>query len=54
MRTLSAADVQWFSVVKPFSSPQFAIKCTTGYSLNALVDFPIGEPIVLGRTGPSQ
>lgn len=24
---------------------KFAIKCTTGYSLNALVDFPLDDPI---------
>ena len=24
---------------------KFSIKCTTGYSLNALVDFPTDEPI---------
>lgn len=24
---------------------KFSIKCTTGYSLNALVDFPISDPI---------
>jgi D-lactate dehydrogenase len=24
---------------------KFSIKCTTGYSLNALVDFPIEDPI---------
>ena len=24
---------------------KFAIKCTTGYSLNALVDFPLSDPI---------
>ena len=24
---------------------KFAIKCTTGYSLNALVDFPTSDPI---------
>jgi len=24
---------------------KFAIKCTTGYSLNALVDFPVSDPI---------
>lgn len=24
---------------------KFAIKCTTGYSLNALVDFPVDDPI---------
>ncbi len=24
---------------------KFSIKCTTGYSLNALVDFPVSDPI---------
>jgi hypothetical protein len=24
---------------------KFAIKCTTGYSLNALVDFPLSDPV---------
>lgn len=24
---------------------KFAIKCTTGYSLNAMVDFPLHDPI---------
>ena len=24
---------------------KFAIKCTTGYSLNALVDFPTSDPV---------
>ena len=24
---------------------KFAIKCTTGYSLNALVDFPADDPL---------
>lgn len=35
------ADEQLTSLIRR----KFAIKCTTGYSLNALVDFPADEPI---------
>lgn len=35
------ADKQLASLIRR----KFAIKCTTGYSLNALVDFPVDDPI---------
>lgn len=35
------ADAQLTALIRR----KFAIKCTTGYSLNALVDFPADEPI---------
>lgn len=35
------ADKQLSSLIRR----KFAIKCTTGYSLNALVDFPVDDPI---------
>jgi D-lactate dehydrogenase len=33
---------------RPFTNlirRKFAIKCTTGYSINALVDFPVDDPM---------
>lgn len=35
------ADTQLSALIRR----KFAIKCTTGYSLNALVDFPVDDPI---------
>jgi D-lactate dehydrogenase len=35
------ADKQLSALIRK----KFAIKCTTGYSLNALVDFPTSDPI---------
>lgn len=35
------ADKQLSSLIRR----KFAIKCTTGYSINALVDFPVDDPI---------
>jgi hypothetical protein len=40
-----AQRVQSDPVLTALIRRKFAIKCTTGYSLNALVDFPIDDPI---------
>lgn len=40
-----AQKVQSDPVLTSLIRRKFAIKCTTGYSLNALVDFPIDDPI---------
>lgn len=41
LATRVQADKQLASLIRR----KFAIKCTTGYSLNALVDFPVNDPI---------
>ena len=40
-----AARVQSDPTLVSLIRRKFAIKCTTGYSLNALVDFPLSDPI---------
>lgn len=40
-----AAEVQEDRLLTNLIRRKFAIKCTTGYSLNALVDFPLSDPI---------
>jgi FAD/FMN-containing dehydrogenase len=40
-RLPAQADRQLTSLIRR----KFSIKCTTGYSLNALVDFPVSDPI---------
>jgi D-lactate dehydrogenase len=40
-----AARVQGDRELTALIRRKFAIKCTTGYSLNALVDFPLDSPI---------
>jgi D-lactate dehydrogenase len=40
-----AAEVQGDLLLTNLIRRKFAIKCTTGYSLNALVDFPLSDPI---------
>ena len=40
-----AARVQSDRTLRNLIRRKFAIKCTTGYSLNALVDFPLDDPI---------
>jgi len=41
LATRVQADSQLAALVRR----KFAIKCTTGYSLNALVDFPLSDPV---------
>mmetsp|Transcript_7098 Transcript_7098/g.12157 ORF Transcript_7098/g.12157 Transcript_7098/m.12157 type:complete len:1103 (+) Transcript_7098:137-3445(+) len=43
--TQLAKRVQGDSELSSLIRRKFAIKCTTGYSLNALVDFPVDSPI---------
>ena len=43
--TQLAARVQADPMLSSLIRRKFAIKCTTGYSLNALVDFPLSDPI---------
>ncbi len=43
--TALAARVQGDATLSSLIRRKFAIKCTTGYSLNALVDFPLSDPI---------
>ena len=43
--TQLAARVQSDPTLCSLIRRKFAIKCTTGYSLNALVDFPLSDPI---------
>jgi len=40
-----ARSVQEDTQLSALIRKKFAIKCTTGYSLNALVDFPLSDPI---------
>lgn len=40
-----AAEVQQDRLLTNLIRRKFSIKCTTGYSLNALVDFPLSDPI---------
>jgi len=40
-----ASEVQGDQLLTNLIRRKFAIKCTTGYSLNALVDFPTADPI---------
>ena len=43
--TALAAQVQADKGLSALIRRKFAIKCTTGYSLNALVDFPVDDPV---------